>query len=398
MGCCYSRIEREETVSRCKARKRYMKQFVKARQSFSASHSMYLKSLKTTGSALLQFATAEIHHHHHHAPPPLFPSPPPLPITPLPPPPPPPMSPTSSTWTTTSTTASTALPPPPPPPPPPPAAESGWDFWDPFMPSSSRAVAEEEWEATTVTVSEAAVTTRVGAARAAPLSVVSGYSKDTSTTSELAMVVSSKSKDLVEIVKELDEYFLRAADAGAHLSSLLEVPTCGFPDQRSPAKVYGYGKSLSPLLWTSWGTCQKLEGFGELGGGSNFGGGDFVRGSHCSTVEKLYAWEKKLYLEVKNAETLKMEHEKRTEQLRKLELKRADYVKMEKTKKEIDGHVENPIRMPPSPDTHSKAAQISQHHPIHQPNIRNSPPIHSPTRTRSPQMAPRLLQPSEVRA
>lgn len=75
---------------------------------------------------------------------------------------------------------------------------------------------------------------------------------------------------------------------------LYSIPCCLFA-----AKVYGYGKSLSPLLWTSWGTCQKLEGYGELGGGSNFGGGDFVRGSHCSTVEKLYAWEKKLYLEVK---------------------------------------------------------------------------------------------------
>lgn len=31
-----------------------------------------------------------------------------------------------------------------------------------------------------------------------------------------------------------------------------------------------------------------------------------------------------------------MEHEKRTEQLRKLELKRADYVKIEKTKKEVE--------------------------------------------------------------
>lgn len=83
-----------------------------------------------------------------------------------------------------------------------------------------------------MTVSEAAA-----AVVTAPLSVVSGYSKDTSTTSELAMVVSSKSKDLVEIVKELDEYFLRAADAGAHLSSLLEVPTCGFPYQRSPGNM-----------------------------------------------------------------------------------------------------------------------------------------------------------------
>lgn len=135
------------------------------------------------------------------------------------------------------------------------------------MPSSSRAVAEE-WEATTVTVSEAAVTTRVGAARAAPLSVVSGYSKDTSTTSELAMVVSSKSKDLVEIVKELDEYFLRAADAGAHLSSLLEVPTCGFPDQRSPGSllpnIYCIHTPLCVCLYVTSASCCGPSSSGML--------------------------------------------------------------------------------------------------------------------------------------
>ncbi|XP_057499947.1 protein ALTERED PHOSPHATE STARVATION RESPONSE 1 [Actinidia eriantha] len=322
MGCCYSRVEREETVSRCKARKRYMKQFVKARQAFAASHALYLRSLRTTGSALLHFAAAEILHHHHIPPQPLFPSPPP-----------PPMSPNSDTWTTTtSTTTSTALPPPPPPPQ---EASSGWDFWDPFVASSSSMLVreEEEWEETTV-ASPAAFAARV----APPPPVVSGFSKE----SELAVVVSTKSKDLVEIIKELDEYFLRAADAGAHLSSVLEVPTCVVPDQRSTGKVYEYGKSgksLSPLLWT-WGSCHRLDGFGKLGEevmvGSNIGGGDFISGSHCSTVDKLYAWEKKLYLEVKNVETLKMEHEKRAEQLRKLELNRGDYVKTEKMKKEVE--------------------------------------------------------------
>ncbi|KAM7529586.1 hypothetical protein LguiB_032996 [Lonicera macranthoides] len=225
MGCCFSRLEKEETVSRCKSRKRYMKQFVKARQSLSASHSMYLSSLRATGSALLQFSTAEttLHHHHHlpQAPPP------PLLRQPPPPPPPPPMSPTSSTWTT-STTASSALPPPPPPPPA--SAPGSWDFWDPFMPSSSR-VAEEEWDTTTMG-SEVAVTataTVTAASVTAPPSAVSGYSKE----SEMAVVVSTKSKDVVEIIKELDEYFLNAADAGGQLSAILEVPTCTFSDQRS---------------------------------------------------------------------------------------------------------------------------------------------------------------------
>lgn len=91
-------------------------------------------------------------------------------------------------------------------------------------PSSSRSVTEEECEDATVTASEAVVTsTAATASTTPPPSVISGLSKDTTATSELAMVVSRNSKDLVEIVKELDEYFLKAADAGGEVSSLLEV-------------------------------------------------------------------------------------------------------------------------------------------------------------------------------
>ncbi|KAF5798565.1 putative nitrate regulatory gene2 protein [Helianthus annuus] len=341
MGCCYSRLEKEEIVSRCKARKRYMKQFVKARHAFSASHCMYLRCLRTTGSALLQFATAETTLHHppdHHLPPTLPTPPPPQPPTP-PPPPPPPMSPTSETWTTSTTnTATTPLPPPPPPPP-----SSTWDFWDPFMPSSTRSgtVDEEEWEDRSTTVpSETVAATTVGAASvAAPPSAVSGFSKisvSTGTTSEMAVVVSTKVKDLVEIIKELDEYFLQAADSGGKLSALLEVPACTFPGQGSSGKVQGYGKNLSPLFG-SWSSTPKLNVFGCDGmGGVTAVGGSLGVGSHCSTVERLYAWEKKLYQEVKNMESSKIEHAKRVEQLRKMELKRADYMKTEKAKKEVE--------------------------------------------------------------
>ncbi|KAM1062581.1 hypothetical protein FF1_026881 [Malus domestica] len=352
MGCCYSRVEREEMVSRCKSRKRYMKQLVKARQAWSAAHTMYLRSLRSTGSALLQFSNAEttLHHHHHlnnynhhhnytHHHHNNYQSQPPPPLqTPPTPQPPPPLSSSSDSWTT-STTPSTARAPPPPPPPPP---SSTWDFWDPFVASSSRPVTEEEWEATT-TASEAVVTV-TAASTAEPPSVVSGFSKESgTTTSELAMVVSRNAKDLVEIIKELDEYFLKAADAGGMLSLLLEVPRFS-SSQTKGGKVYDHGCNLSPSLWTWGSSSQKFGGFGKMGCdemvlnqvGSGVGDEGVANSSHCSTVERLYAWEKKLYQEVKDAETLKVEHEKRVAALKKLEMKRGDYVKTEKMKKEVE--------------------------------------------------------------
>lgn len=61
-------------------------------------------------------------------------------------------------------------------------------------------------------------------------------------------------------------------------------------------KVYGNGWSLSPSMWT-WGSSPKLNGFDNMADyGANNGVGS---GGHCSTVERLYAWEKKLYQEVK---------------------------------------------------------------------------------------------------
>lgn len=69
-------------------------------------------------------------------------------------------------------------------------------------------------------------------------------------------------------------------------------------------KVHSYGWSLSPSLW-AWGSSPKLNGFGKLAEGTpvSVGGTFGVNGvgsvGHCSTVERLHAWEKKLYQEVK---------------------------------------------------------------------------------------------------
>ncbi|KAG6474159.1 protein ALTERED PHOSPHATE STARVATION RESPONSE 1-like [Zingiber officinale] len=350
MGCWHSRLERQEVVSRCKARRRYMKHLVQGRRDFALAHSLYLRSLRATGAALLQFANAETYNHnnndHHHLPllsspspsssPPPLPSPPPPPTPPAPQPPASAKSPISDNWTSSLTASSPILHPPPPPPP-----SSSWDFWDPFVPSFSRS-ATEECEEVTTTVSEVTV----APAAVPPPAVASSKTKDI-TSERTVVVIPRANKDLSEIVKELDEYFLKAAEAGRRVSFILEAPNSDLSfNQGIGGKMSGYGKNLNPLHW-SWRsnskTCGDFTGFGNCGEGMR---GDNGSGScsgvaadsvsHTSTVEKLYAWEKKLYLEVKNAETIKEEHEKRVALLRKQEAKGVDYMKVEKNKMEIE--------------------------------------------------------------
>ena len=94
MGCSQSKIENEEAVTRCKERKKFMKEVVAARNAFAAAHSAYAMSLKNTGAALSDYAHGEVQN-------PNFPShpgpsfvgiPPPQPpaVDKLLPPPPPP--------------------------------------------------------------------------------------------------------------------------------------------------------------------------------------------------------------------------------------------------------------------------------------------------------------------
>ncbi|XP_010465893.1 PREDICTED: uncharacterized protein LOC104746168 isoform X2 [Camelina sativa] len=266
-----SRVERKEIVSRCRARKRYLKQLVNATQSLSASHALYLRSLRATGSALVHFFSIEAPLHH------LCPG-------------------SKNTWT------SPALPPPH-------QASSTWDFWDPFAPPPPSSY-EEDWDRETATP------------------------KDTTTItgSELAMVASTSnnSKDLLEIIKEINECFIKAAESG---SSLLEISTsmdASFSAHSKGGKTYSnYDCNLNPMSLCKRGSSPKLSEVGVAG--------EMVGlGSHSSTIERLYAWEKKLLQEVKNAESIKMEHEKKVQQVRKLEAKKAENVKTEKAKKDVD--------------------------------------------------------------
>ena len=59
MGCTASKLDNEDTVRRCKDRRRLMKEAVYARHHLAAAHSDYCRSLRITGSALCTFAAGE---------------------------------------------------------------------------------------------------------------------------------------------------------------------------------------------------------------------------------------------------------------------------------------------------------------------------------------------------
>lgn len=158
--------------------------------------------------------------------------------------------------------------------------------------------------------------------------VSSWYTKD----SDLAMVISRTRKDLGAMVRELDEYFLKASAAGTEVSRLLEThfqSAIGEPMKGShhSAKVFS---ALSSWGWPSKSPIVVTRDSIDLNNN-----GRSIHGSHCSTLERLYAWEKKLYDEVRCRESAKKEHDKKVVLLRKQELKGEDELKVEKTKAAI---------------------------------------------------------------
>eukprot|EP01018_Ginkgo_biloba_P001461 Gb_15914 [translate_table: standard] len=404
MGCVSSKVDNEEIVSRCKQRRKLMKQAVNSRHHFAAAHSAYLTALRNTGMALRQFAEGETmvmssnmieaatpsssssYLHYLKFPPP--------------PPPPPPLetSPSGSPSVLSSRLSSRLIPhilsssenshagsPPPPIRPKdrtgddywassqysntiPSYQGSMWNGWEPFCPSSPspriyhhehQKVKQEEVDqmpedqipngsddtSSTTDVDEEQehghgpdfqreVENSIRAAGKVPepetddiSSVTSWYTKDT----DLQMTITRKHKDFGEIVRDLDEYFLKASAAGKEVSRLLETSKA-HNDIETRKNVYHSANVFHALSWT-WTSKPPLairytlepNNFDESG----------TRGSHCSTLERLLAWEKKLYEEVRSEEATKIEQEKKLAQLQNQEVKGEDGIKVDKTRASI---------------------------------------------------------------
>ncbi|XP_021755236.1 uncharacterized protein LOC110720505 [Chenopodium quinoa] len=148
---------------------------------------------------------------------------------------------------------------------------------------------------------------------------------------EMRIVV--RHKDLQEIVASLKEYFDKAAAAGDQVSEMLETGRAQLDRSfRQLKKTVYHSSGVLSTLSSSWTSKPPLAVKYRLDttaleatGGSK---------SLCSTLERLLAWEKKLYEEVKARESVKIEHEKKLATLQSQEYK-GDEVKLDKTKTSI---------------------------------------------------------------
>ncbi|KAJ4954942.1 hypothetical protein NE237_011725 [Protea cynaroides] len=361
MGCTASKLDTEDTVRRCKERRRLMKEAVYARHHLAGAHSDYLRSLRLTGSALSDFAAEEPLSVSSQTPAVLLRNP----------------SSTHSTYSSTPSQASSAwnwenyYPPSPP----------GSDFYrrpkdeeddhhhldvdeekdegtereevhcsewgDHYSTTSSDTISDNEEEekseigyrsnfGSSVHTETTAKPNYTSIGKSEKFddagSSVSWNAGGGGENSDMKMVV--RHRDLAEIVAAIKEYFDKAAAAGDSVSELLETGRAQLDRNFSQLKktVYHSSSVLSNLSST-WTSKPPLAVKYWLDAGSLNEPGRPK--SLSSTLERLLAWEKKLYGEVKAREGVKIEHEKKLASLQSQEYRGGDEAKLDKTKASI---------------------------------------------------------------
>ncbi|KAL1190896.1 Nitrate regulatory gene2 protein [Cardamine amara subsp. amara] len=149
---------------------------------------------------------------------------------------------------------------------------------------------------------------------------------------DMKMVV--RHKDLKEIVDAIKENFDNAATAGDQVSKMLELGRAELDRSFSQLKkTVIHSSSILSNLSSTWTSKPPLAVKYRLDTTAL----DQPNSSKslCSTLDRLLAWEKKLYEEIKAREGLKIEHEKKLSQLQSQEYKGEDEVKLDKTKASI---------------------------------------------------------------
>ncbi|EPS68177.1 hypothetical protein M569_06594 [Genlisea aurea] len=381
MGCGQSKIENEETVNRCKERKQYMERAVTARNKFAAAHVSNAMSLKNTGAALSDFAHGEAVHPTPSSaaaaaaaagtssagiglnPKPTLP----------PPPPPLPASFTSPSPLQRAVTMPEFSTPRPEikrsesiieeededetdgegsyslkrrssskgrirgaarspdevsrqapeavlqkqPPPPPENTGISWDFFFPTEMEDHNVEREEKARRTeNAAKNEKSETPETFSARPPPPPEEATMAPSNSLKrAKQVALVEAKKKSLVQILVELDDCFLKASESAHEVSRKLEATRLhyhsNFADSRG--HINHSERVMRVITWN-----RSIKGLNT--GDSHLDDLDDLEehDTHASVLDKMLAWEKKLYEEVKAGELMKVEYNRKVKSLNKL--------------------------------------------------------------------------------
>ncbi|XP_057464411.1 nitrate regulatory gene2 protein-like [Actinidia eriantha] len=389
MGCTQSKIENEETVARCKERKRYMKDAVVARNAFAAAHAAYAVSLKNAGAALSDYAHGEVQNPHavvrsnyDSLPPP----PPPLPnFTASPIQRASTMPEFSGEFTNANLTDSMieegnedeieneshnlkrrssrsgggeglARPPRAPPvadrePPPPPPVDSkgvlGYEYqkyiFPPMenVPGPSLTEVDEGWSEREelernmfekISKREERVNDG-GARRSVEAEKAAAMPPQPPPVGKAVRRVKQGGKgatgfNLLHIFNDLDDCFLKASESAHEVSKMLEANRLhyhsNFADNRG--HIDHSARVMQVITWN-----RSFRGLPNADDGMD----DFdseEHETHATVLDKMLAWEKKLYDEVKTGEQMKLEYQKKVASLNRQKKHGASTEAIEKTK------------------------------------------------------------------
>ncbi|XP_076898755.1 protein ALTERED PHOSPHATE STARVATION RESPONSE 1-like [Bidens hawaiensis] len=136
----------------------------------------------------------------------------------------------------------------------------------------------------------------------------------------------NKGRELLEALKDVEDYFLKAYECGVEFSKMLEFNHVGPLDHLDSKE--SSEKYIPAITWhkspiTRSPSCRSLLSSSSRSSfsGININGdlfddaGGMESGSHLSTLGLLYAWEKKLYDEVKAVNEMKKIYERKSSQL-----------------------------------------------------------------------------------
>ncbi|WOG92121.1 hypothetical protein DCAR_0311380 [Daucus carota subsp. sativus] len=160
--------------------------------------------------------------------------------------------------------------------------------------------------------------------------------------------ITHRAKDFLSSIKDIENRFFRASECGREVSRMLEANKIriGYSEAGGKSSGMGFLEMLTPnccggaplvshehsrnvtkvITWNRSTSARSSSSRSPLATASkddnDDSGSEFaeefcmIAGSHSSTLDRMYAWERKLYDEVKASECIRKEYDRKCDQLR----------------------------------------------------------------------------------